>query len=72
VLHEMIADPKEREEIEKEAEALRIIDDLFGKKNREQKLIIEEQAKALEEKNKALEELKRQLEEMQKQTVNRL
>ncbi|MDR2814387.1 MAG: hypothetical protein LBB79_07015 [Prevotellaceae bacterium] len=56
LLHEIIADPKDREEIEKEEEAMRIIDDLYGKKNREQKQIIEEQAKALEEKDKVLEE----------------
>ncbi|MDR3366888.1 MAG: hypothetical protein LBO71_07985 [Prevotellaceae bacterium] len=55
LLHEIIADPKEREEIEKEEEALRIIETLYGKKSREQKQIIEEQAKALEEKDKALE-----------------
>ncbi|MDR1022817.1 MAG: hypothetical protein LBL94_06055 [Prevotellaceae bacterium] len=63
LLHEMIANPKEREEIEKEAEALRILDDLFGKKNREQKQIIEQQSKVLEEKEKALEEKDKMLEE---------
>jgi hypothetical protein len=44
----MVADPREREEIEKEEETLRVIA-LFGKTNREQ-------AKALEEKDKALAE----------------
>ncbi|MDR2774512.1 MAG: hypothetical protein LBC19_07190 [Tannerella sp.] len=66
VLHEMITDPEERKEIEREAEALRIIDDLFGKKNREQKLVIEEQAKALEEQAKALGEQAKALEEQAK------
>jgi hypothetical protein len=56
LLHEIIADPKEREEIEKEEEAMRIIEELYGRKNREQKQIIEEQAKALKEKDKVLEE----------------
>ncbi|MDR0715035.1 MAG: hypothetical protein LBF89_12390 [Bacteroidales bacterium] len=56
ILNEMVADPAEREEIEKEAEALRTIDALFGKTHRKQKRIIEEQEKALEEKDKALEE----------------
>ncbi|MDR1887317.1 MAG: hypothetical protein LBQ70_05310 [Prevotellaceae bacterium] len=32
ILHEMVADPKERKEIEKEEEALRTIDCLFGRK----------------------------------------
>jgi hypothetical protein len=66
LLHEMIADPKEREEIEKEAEALRIIDDLFGKKNREQKQIIEQQSKALDEKEKMLDEKEKILDEKEK------
>jgi hypothetical protein len=61
VLNEMVADPQEREEIEKEAEALRTIDALFGKTQRKQKRIIEEQAKALEEKDKQIAELIRQL-----------
>jgi DNA repair exonuclease SbcCD ATPase subunit len=63
ILNEMVADPAEREEIEKEAEALRTIDALFGKTHRKQKRIIEEQEKALEEKDKALEEKARALEE---------
>jgi hypothetical protein len=74
VLNEMVADPKEREEIEKEAEALRTIDALFGKTHKKQKLIIEEQqtvigeqVKALEEKDKALEEKDRALEEQARQ-----
>ncbi|MDR2119843.1 MAG: hypothetical protein LBP64_03070 [Tannerella sp.] len=54
VLKEMVADPKEREEIEREAEALRTIDDMYGKTNRKQKRIIEEQEKALVEKDRAL------------------
>jgi hypothetical protein len=66
VLHEMIANPKEREEIEKEAEALRILDDLFGKKNREQKQMLEEADKALEEKNKMIEEKNKALEQKDK------
>ncbi|MDR2286439.1 MAG: hypothetical protein LBE04_03020 [Prevotellaceae bacterium] len=61
VLFEMIANQKEREEIEKEAEALRIIDDLFGKKNREQKQMLEEQKQMLEEKDREIAELKRLL-----------
>jgi hypothetical protein len=56
ILNEMVADPAEREEIEKEAEALRTIDALFGKTHRKQKRIIEEQEKALEGKDKTIEE----------------
>jgi hypothetical protein len=59
----MASDPAEREEIEKEAEALRTIDALFGKANREQKRMIEEQSRALEEKDRALEEKDQALEE---------
>ena len=66
LLHEMIADPKEREEIEKEEEAMRIIDDLYGKKNREQKQIIEEQAKGLEEKEKIIDEKAKVIEGQEK------
>jgi hypothetical protein len=66
VLQEMIADPKEREEIEKEEEALRTLDALFGKTNRKQKQMIEKQAKALEKQAKALEEQARTLEEKDK------
>jgi hypothetical protein len=66
LLHEMVADPKEREEIEKEEEALRILEDVFGKKNREQKQIIEEKNKIIEEKNKILEEKNKILEEKDK------
>jgi hypothetical protein len=66
VLYEMVADPKERKKIEDEVEALRIIDDLFGKKNREQKKALEEKNKALEEKNKALEEKNKIIEEQKK------
>ncbi|MDR1594062.1 MAG: hypothetical protein LBS43_06200 [Prevotellaceae bacterium] len=66
VLHDMIANQKEREEIEKEAEALRIIDDLFGKKNREQKQMLEENAKTLEEKDKVIEEKNKAIEEKNK------
>jgi predicted HNH restriction endonuclease len=62
ILNEMVADPVEREEIEKEAEALRTIDALFGKTHRKQKRIIEEQEKALEEKDKAIEEKDKALE----------
>jgi hypothetical protein len=57
----MAADPEEREEIEKEMEALPTIDALFEKANREQKRMIEEQAKALEEKDREIVELKRLL-----------
>jgi hypothetical protein len=67
VLHEMVADPQEREEIEKEEEALRTIDALFGKTGRKQKKIIEKQAKALEEQAKALEEKDKALEEQARQ-----
>jgi septal ring factor EnvC (AmiA/AmiB activator) len=66
VLNEMIANPQEREEIEKEAEALRTIDALFGKTQRKQKRIIEEQEKILEEKDKALEEQARQIAELKR------
>jgi chaperonin GroEL (HSP60 family) len=62
----MAADPQEREEIEKEEEALRVIA-LFGKTNREQKKELEEQKKELEEQKKALEEKDRALEEQAKQ-----
>ncbi|MDR1225102.1 MAG: hypothetical protein LBL07_19810, partial [Tannerella sp.] len=57
----------EREEIEKEAEALRTIDALFGKTQRKQKRIIEEQEKALEEKDKTIDEKDKVLEEQAKQ-----
>jgi hypothetical protein len=66
VLNEMIADPQEREEIEKEAEALRTIDALFGKTQRKQQSIIEKQEKALEEKDKALEEKDKTIDEKDK------
>jgi DNA repair exonuclease SbcCD ATPase subunit len=66
ILNEMVADPLEREEIEKEAEALRTIDALFGKTHRKQKRIIEEQEKALEEKDKTIEEKDKALEEKDK------
>jgi hypothetical protein len=66
ILNEMVADPKEREEIEKEAEALRTIDFFFGKTHREQAKALEEQTKALEEKDKALEEKEKALEEQKK------
>jgi hypothetical protein len=65
VLNGMAADPQEREEIEKEEEALRVIA-LFGKTNREQKRELEEQKKALEEKDKVLEEKNKVLEEKDK------
>jgi hypothetical protein len=65
VLHEMVADPQEREEIEKEEEALRVIA-LFGKTNREQQKALEEQQKALEEQQKALDEKDKALEEQAK------
>jgi hypothetical protein len=67
VLQEMIADPKEREEIEKEAEALRIIDNLFGKTNRKQKKELEEQKKELKQKDKELEKKDKELEEQKKE-----
>jgi hypothetical protein len=66
ILNEMVADPVEREEIEKEAEALRTIDALFGKTHRKQKRIIEEQEKALEEQAKALEKKDKAFEEQAK------
>jgi hypothetical protein len=66
VLNELVADPKEREEIEKEAEALRTIDALYGKTQRKQKRIIEEQEKALEEKDRTLEEQNKALGEKDK------
>jgi homoserine dehydrogenase len=66
VLNEMAVDPKEREEIEKEAEALRVIA-LFGKTNREQTKALEEQAKALEEQKAVIGEQKKALEEKDEQ-----
>jgi predicted RNase H-like nuclease (RuvC/YqgF family) len=66
VLNEMIANPQEREEIEKEAEALRTIDALFGKTQRKQKRIIEEQEKALQEKDRDLGEKNKALGEQAK------
>jgi hypothetical protein len=66
ILNEMVADPVEREEIEKEAEALRTIDALFGKTHRKRQRIIEEQEKILEEQGKALEEQGKVLEEKAK------
>ncbi|MDR0699762.1 MAG: hypothetical protein LBG28_11175 [Tannerella sp.] len=65
-LNEMVADPAEREEIEKEAEALRTIDALFGKTHRKQQRIIEEQEKTIEEKDKALGEQAKTIEEKDK------
>jgi hypothetical protein len=56
VLHEMIADPIERAEIEKEAEALRVLDEIFLKTNREQAKALKEQAKVIEGYVKALRE----------------
>jgi hypothetical protein len=70
VLKEMVADPKEREEIEREEEALRTIDALFGKTNREQKRIIDEQTRALEERDRVLGEKDRALEEKDRQIVD--
>jgi hypothetical protein len=66
VLHETIADPIERAEIEKEAEALRILDDAFFKTKRTQDKIIEEQAKILEEQDIILKEQNIILEEQDK------
>jgi hypothetical protein len=70
VLHEMVADPKEREEIEKEAEAIRILNDLFLNKYREQKQInakaIEEKDKVIEEKEKVITEKDKELDEKEK------
>ncbi|MDR1154232.1 MAG: hypothetical protein LBL04_05930 [Bacteroidales bacterium] len=66
VLKEMVANPQEREEIEKEEEAMRIMA-LFGKTNREQTKALEEQAKALEEKDKVIGEKDKALEEQAKQ-----
>jgi hypothetical protein len=73
VLHEMVANPEERKQIENEEEALRILDELFGSKIREresmieeQKKAIEEQAKAIEEQAKAIEKKDREIEELKK------
>jgi hypothetical protein len=60
VLKEMVANPQEREEIEKEEEAIRVMA-LFGKTNREQTKALEEKDKALEEQAKQIAELKRLL-----------
>jgi uncharacterized protein (DUF3084 family) len=59
----MVADPKEREEIEKEAEAIRILNDLFLNKYREQK---QANAKAIEEKDKVIEEKEKVINEKEK------
>ena len=67
VLQEIIANPKEREEIEKEAEALRIIDDLFGKTNRKQKKELEQKDKELKEQKKELKEKVKELKEQKKE-----
>jgi uncharacterized protein (DUF3084 family) len=66
VLHEMIADPTERAEIEKEAEALRFLEDVFFKKQREQAKALAEQAKVLAEQTKALEKKDKALVEQTK------
>ena len=67
VLQEMIADPKERKEIEKEAEALRIIDNLFGKTNRKQKKELEEQKKEIKEQKKEIKQKDKKLAEQKKE-----
>jgi hypothetical protein len=66
ILHEMGADPKERKKIEIEAEALRILDDLYGGTLREKEKALEEKDKALEEKDKALEEKDKTIKEKDK------
>jgi hypothetical protein len=77
LLHYMGSDPEERKQLEREQEAHRTINALFGKKDKtieeqrktieEKDKALEEQAKALEEKDKALAALKKQLDEMQRQ-----
>jgi uncharacterized protein (DUF3084 family) len=70
----MGADPEEREQMEIEAEAVRIIEDNFVKEmrakekvNEELKKVNEELAKALEETRKADEEQAKTIEELLKQ-----
>jgi hypothetical protein len=66
ILSEMGADPEERKKIEIEAEALRTIDELFGRTMRAQAKVNEEQAKVIEEKDKTIEEKDKALEEKDK------
>jgi hypothetical protein len=66
VLQEMVANENERAEIEKEEEAMRVLDVYVANKNKEQKLIIEQQTKVIEEKNKVLEEQARQIAELKR------
>jgi hypothetical protein len=61
----MVSDPAERKQLEDEAEAMRILDAVYFSKIRENKNIIEEQAKSLAEKDKEIAELKRLLQSKQ-------
>jgi methyl-accepting chemotaxis protein len=66
ILSEMGADPEERKKIEIEAEALRTLDEHFGRKMRAQAKVNEEQAKTIEEKDKVIEEKDKTIEEKDK------
>jgi hypothetical protein len=66
ILHEMGADPEERKKIEIEAEALRTLDEHFGRKLRAKDKTIEEKDKAIEEKDKTIEEKDKAIEEKDK------
>ncbi|MBI5218501.1 MAG: hypothetical protein HY958_06175, partial [Bacteroidia bacterium] len=61
LLHKTGTDPKERQEIEKEQEAYRILELTAKAKTKELEEIIKEKDKVLEEKNKEIAELKRLL-----------
>jgi hypothetical protein len=59
----MIADPEERAEIEKEEEAMRVMEVYFENKSKERQRLFEEKERALEEKEKVLEEHEKALKE---------
>jgi uncharacterized protein (DUF3084 family) len=70
ILQHAGSNPEERKLLENEQEALRTLDAMFGRKNKELKeaaATIEEKDKALEEKDKVIEEKDRVIEEMAKQ-----
>jgi chromosome segregation ATPase len=70
ILQHAGSNPEERKLLENEQEALRTLDAMFGRKNKELKeaaATIEEKEKALEESKKTIEEKDRVIEEMAKQ-----
>jgi hypothetical protein len=66
ILYEMGANPEERKQIEIEAEALRTLDEHFGRKLRAKDKTIEEKNEILREKDKTIEEKNKAIEEKDK------